>query len=204
MLRKKVLVGLLAALLALAVAGCGKNAVETGPGGTGSSSAGSGSSTGSGGSGAAGGTSASGSQGASGGTSAPAPAESVQLGPLAVGDAAEVGPLTVTVHQVEAVDQAPAPGYTYVMVEVTVQNGGASLYTVNPTEHHKLRTPEDKSAPYNPQAVALRSPKLQGSARQGESVNGWLGYLAKRMDGTYRYTFIHPDYGEATWEFTIQ
>jgi len=220
MLSNRIVMGLLAAVLALTVAGCGKNAVETTPGAAGSSgsstsgSSTSGSSTtgagGSGGSNATGGGGATspggagGQDAAQGGGIAPAPAEKVQLGPLAVGDTAEVGPITVTVHQVEAVDQAPAPGYTYLMVELTVQNGAEALYTVNPTEQHKLHTPEDKTAPYNLQATATRSPKLQGSLRQGESASGWLGFLAKRMDGTYKYTFIHPDYGEATWEFTIQ
>jgi hypothetical protein len=213
MLRRRILVGLLAALLALAAAGCGKYADQSGPGGTtasgsgasGSTSSGSGASgSSSSGSGASTSGGGSGGQGASGGSAAPAPAEKAQLGPLAVGDTAEVGLLTVTVHQVETVDEAPAPGYTYVLIDVTVQNNGAAAYTVNPTEQHKLTTPEEKNAPYNLQATSYRTPRLNGTFRQGESGQGWLGFLAKRMDGTYRYTFIHPEYGEATWEFTIQ
>lgn len=191
MRKRKLLIWLTAVLLAVVAAGCGKHADETGPGAPASGASGS--------TGTAGG----GQDTPSNGGTAPEPAEKVQLGPLAVGDTAEVGPLTVTVSKIEAVDQAPAPGYTYVLVELTVENSGAAAYTVNPTEQHKVQTPEEKNAPYNLQATAVRSPRLQGTLKQGESVTGWLGFLAKKMEGTYTYTFTHPDYGEAVWEFSL-
>ena len=216
MRRRKILIWAAAALLAVLVAGCGKYADQTGPNRTDSSPSSSAGSaggnqpaTGGGGDGggdavgnAAGG--AAGDGAGPGGGGGAEPAGKVQLGPLAVGESAQVGPLTVTMHRAETVDQAPAPGYTYLLIEVTVENGGSAPYTVNPTEQHKVQTPEEKNAPYNLQATALRTPKFQGTLRQGESGSGWLGFLAKKLEGTYTYTFTHPEHGEATWEFTLQ
>jgi|GEM_PF-2089461 len=132
--------------------------------------------------------------------------EKVNLTGLKPGDSAKVGPITVTLKQTNVVTNGAGlpPGYVHLMTEIDVTNEGSDLYTINMTDHFKLETPEGKKAPYNVTATANRSPRLQGSLEQGKSATGWIGYLSKSVAGNYKYSFIHPDYGQATWEFAIQ
>lgn len=139
------------------------------------------------------------------GTNVQQPMEKVNLGPLKPGEAAAVGPLTVTLKQTTIASGAAGvpPGYVYLLAEIEVKNGDKEHYTLNITDHFKVETPEGKKAPYNVQATAYGDPRLQGSIEPGKSITGWIGYLAKKVDGTYKYSFIHPDWGEATWEFGL-
>jgi len=188
-----------AALLLAVLAGCGKNAGPAGsPSGTGGGAPSAGSGTSTGASADAGGGSPSDGQ--------PGEATPVQVGPLQVGETANVGPMAVTLREVEVIREAAGipSGYVYLMADLHVSNEGAEVYTINVTEHFRATTPEDKRAPYNMQAAGQRSPRLQGTLDPGQGAEGWLGHLAKEMDGTYKYQFIHPTYGEATWEFSLQ
>lgn len=218
-MKKRRLVSLLAAATLLVfVAGCGKNADEsTNTPAPSTSQSGSKTET-AGGSGTTqqssgttqSGTTQSGTSGNNNSSQAkPAeqtqPAEKVVLGPLKAGETAKLGPLTVTLKQLAVVDRATGipPGYVYLVAELSVLNEGAAAYTLNITDHFRAETPEGKKAPYNPQATALRSPRLQGTVEQGKSIEGWLGYLSKKVAGKYKYQFVHPEYGEATWEFSL-
>lgn len=137
----------------------------------------------------------------------PKPAyQKVSLGPLKVGAVAKVGPLSVTVEEKAVVDKAPGlpPGYFYVVMKATIKVEGKDDYTVNSSDHFKMETPEAKTMPFNIQATAQRSPRLQGTIEAGKSLQGWLGYLIKNQPGTFKYKFVHPDYGDAYWEFTLQ
>lgn len=206
-----------AALLALVIAGCGKNAdPNPNPSNTGGGSSGGtttnnpGSNTGanSGGNNANAGTNGNNNNAGNsntGGTKPPPTTEKVNLTGLKVGEPAKLGPLTVTVTQVVAVDQVAGlqQGYVYAMVEIDVKNDGAP-YTINVTEHFRMETPEGKKANYNMQAAAQRSPKLQGTVEKGQSTKGWLGHLTKSMAGAYTFKYTHPDLGDATWEFSLQ
>lgn len=138
-------------------------------------------------------------------TPAPAAYEKVTLGPLKVGEQAKLGPLSVTLIKTNVISDAAGipPGYVYFLAELEIKNDGKDLYTINMTDHFKVETPEGKKAPYNVQATAYGNPRLQGSLEQGKSAIGWIGYLAKRVDGVYKYNFIHPDWGEATWDFGL-
>lgn len=132
--------------------------------------------------------------------------EKVTVGPLKAGETAKVGPLSITLKQTNVVDKAaglPA-GYIHLMTELVVHNEAAAPYTLNITDHFKLETPEGKKAPYNIQATANRTPRLQGTVEQNKETTGWIGYLSKRVAGKYKYQFTHPDFGQATWEFAIQ
>lgn len=197
-MNRRLLTAFAAALLLLVLAGCGKNALPDGAA-SGTGSAGQAPSSGeAGGTGETAGGSESG--------QAAEPNVSVQVGPLQVGEAAQVGPLVVTLRTVEAIRQAAGlpDGYVYLMADLHIRNEGSAAYTINVTEHFRATTPEDKRAPYNMQASGQRSPRLQGTLDPGQSTEGWLGHLAKAMDGTYTYQFVHPTYGEATWEFPLQ
>jgi cytoskeletal protein RodZ len=215
-MNRKVLSLLAAATLLVFVAGCGKNADDTKGANTASNSSSS-SSTSSSSSAPSSSASSSSSSTASNSNSStsaastpkkeePKPVEKVKVGPLKVGETAKVGPLSVTLKQTAVVDKAagiPA-GYIYLLAEVQVANDGSDAYTINITDHFKLDTPEGKKAPYNVQATANREPRLQGTIEQGKNSSGWIGYLSKKVAGTYKYQFIHPDYGEATWEFSLK
>lgn len=209
---------LAAALLLFVIAGCGKNAgTETNTATGGSGSAGGSATTG----GSTGGSSSGSNSGSSGGSSAgsqtpnpggsqagggsSAPSGPVSVGPLNLGESAQVGPLTVTVRKVDIVAEAQGmpPGYVYALPEIEVKNGGDKAYTINTTEHFRMETPEGKKAPYNMQAAGHRDPKLSGTVDPGQSSSGFMAHLAKKVDGTYKYQFVHPDYGDATWEFGL-
>lgn len=125
---------------------------------------------------------------------------------LKLGDAVKAGPLALTVLEKAAVTKAAGlpPGYVYLVMHISIKNEGKEDYTINTADHFKLETPEAKTMPYNVQATAQKSPKLQGTLQQGQSADGWLGYLVKGQPGTFKYHFIHPDYGEAVYEFAIQ
>lgn len=217
------LLSLLVVALLLVAAGCGKYADEGNQGGktagnnsssdssnSGGSNAGNSSNSGSSNSSDSNTNNSDSSNNSSGGSNtaqnnSQQTAEKVNLGPLKAGEAAKLGPLTVTLNQVNVVDKAAGlpPGYIHLMTEVTVVNDGSAVYTANITDHFKTETPEGKKAPYNVQATANRSPRLQGTLKTGENVTGWIGYLAKRVNGNYKFMFIHPDYGQATWEFPL-
>lgn len=136
---------------------------------------------------------------------APKAFEKVDVGPLKPGEPGKIGPLTVTLKQTNVVDKAAGlpQGYIHLMAEIVVSNEAAAVYTMNITDHFKLETPEAKKAPYNVQATANRSPRLQGSVEQGKSSTGWIGYLSKKVAGKYKYQFIHPEWGTVTWEFSL-
>jgi len=68
----------------------------------------------------------------------------------------------------------------------------------------KMETPEGKVMPMNVTATAQKSPRLQGTIQPGGSASGWLGYMVKAQDGMFKFRFIHPDWGEARWEFAIR
>lgn len=213
-MRKKLL-SLLAIVVLLAfAAGCGKNAGEEPKGGNSASNS-TGATGGKSESNSSGTGAGSNSSGTGTGTSTTTPTtpkeekktyEKVTLGPLKAGESAKIGPLTVTLKQVNVVDKAAGlpQGYVHLMTELVIANEDSPPYTVNITDHYKLETPEGKKAPYNVQATANRTPRLQGTLEKGQSVTGWIGYLSKRVAGSYKYMFIHPDYGEVTWTFSIQ
>ncbi|HYF95789.1 MAG TPA: DUF4352 domain-containing protein [Symbiobacteriaceae bacterium] len=137
----------------------------------------------------------------------PKPAyEKVNLGPLKVATPAQVGPLTVTLAEMSAVTKAPGlpPNYVYLVMRASVKNNGKEEYTINSSDHFKMETPEGKVMPFNIQATAQRNPRLQGTIVAGGAMEGWLGYLVKNQPGAFKYRFIHPDYGSAFWEFSIQ
>lgn len=195
----------LAALLLL-VAGCGKNAPDPGAAPASSSSqtgtsAGTGSSSGTG----------------TGSTSTapalpdvkkntPKPVEKVKLGPLAVGAVAKVGLIDFKLEEIGVVTKAGglAPGYGYLVTKLTVTNNTADPYTINPSDHIKVETPEGKLTRYNVAATAQRNPRLQGTLNAGQSESGWLGYMVKLQAGNFKMTLTHPDFGEAVFEFTVQ
>lgn len=135
----------------------------------------------------------------------PLPAEKAKVGPLKLGEAAQIGPITVTLIEMAIFDKAAGlpPGYVHAVAHVKVDYNGTDKYTINVTDHMKMETPEGKKAPFNLQATANKDPRLQGTVERGKSSEGWLGYLTKRVPGTYKYLFIHPDFGEASWEFTF-
>ncbi len=184
---KKSLALVLALLLMVVAAGCGKNAPAEGTGGGTAAQ-----------SGAAGST--------DGGTEAQTPTyEKVDLGPFKLGETAEVGPVAITFNEVGRIDSGAGipPGYLFVLVNVTVKNNGEAPYTINVTEQFKVGTPEGKDARYNIMASGQRSPRLQGTITKGKEMTGWMGFLAKLGDGTYQLKFSHPDYGTAYWEFEL-
>jgi hypothetical protein len=211
-MKNRKLLTLVAAALLVVVAGCGKNAGEepkagaASPSGTNPSAASTdkkeatGTSTGA----AANNTPAQQTQQPK--QEAPKTFEKVNVGPLKPGESAKIGPLTVTLKQTGVVDKATGlpQGYIHLMTELTIRNEAAEPYTINVTDHFKLDTPEGKKAPYNIQATANRTPRLQGTVEQGKEISGWIGYLAKKVPGKYKYQFIHPDWGTVTWEFAVQ
>lgn len=133
------------------------------------------------------------------------PAAKANLGPLKVGEAAKIGPLTVTLTEFAVFDKAAGlpPGYVHFVANVSIANAAKEQYTINVTDHLKMETPEGKKAPFNLQALANKNPRLQGTVETGGNTAGWLGYLTKRVAGNYKFMFIHPDYGQATWEFPL-
>lgn len=135
----------------------------------------------------------------------PLPAEKAKVGPLKMGEEAKVGPITVTLTEMAVFDKGAGlpPGYVHAVAHLKIAYNGTDKYTINVTDHLKMETPEGKRAPFNLQATANREPRLQGTVERGGSADGWLGYLTKRVQGTYKFMFIHPDFGEATWEFSL-
>lgn len=209
---KRNLAVLLAALLVVFVTGCGKNAKEPEPVPVTAAPSASGS--------AATGNSGSSSAGAGGGATSPsatpaAPTEKqdarktyqkVTAGPLKKGEKANIGPITVSLDDVAVTKQATGlpQGYAYVTAKLTVVNNEDSVpYTINVTDHFKMTTPAARDSRMNVQATGLRNPKLQGSVDRGTSASGWLGYLVKVSEGTYKFQFNHPDWGDVTWEFPL-
>lgn len=210
MIRKSLAIGL-AALLVITATGCGKNAVEPGSVPTGASTnsgAKSGSNEPSGSSTTSSGNNDSGSTTSSSGPGAPSAPQAGQMakvGPLARGETAQVGPISVTLSEVEVVTQAVGlpEGYAYVLVDLTIRNDGSASYTINTADHTKMTSPDGKNRNINVQAMGQRSPRLQGTLDKGETQAGWLGYLVKYEAGNFTLLYTHPDYGEATWEFHI-
>ncbi|HWI63719.1 MAG TPA: DUF4352 domain-containing protein [Symbiobacteriaceae bacterium] len=137
----------------------------------------------------------------------PKPAfERVNLGDLKVPSEAKIGPLTVKVEERAIVTKTAGlpPNYYYLVMKVTIVNGGKDEYTINTTDHFKMETPEAKLMPFNVQATAQRSPRLQGTLEGGKSQTGWLGYMVKVQPGNFKFRFTHPDWGDLFWSFPIQ
>lgn len=133
-----------------------------------------------------------------------APVEKVTLGPLAVGALAKVGLMDYKLEELAVVSKAGglAPGYVYLVTKLTITNNTKDPFTINTSDHIKLEAPDGKIARYNVSATAQRNPRLQGTLQPGESQTGWLGYMIKVQEGKYKMTFTHPDFGQATYEFT--
>lgn len=211
---RKSLGATLVALLLLA-SGCGKNAPVPGPAAPANPSSG-------GGQNASGGSSPTTGSGSNPGTIGTAPANSggqsaapanqpqqcdkANIGPLKKGDTAKACAVSVTLKEVAVIAGASGlpPGYAYVVVNLDVKNEGTEEYTINVTDHFKLIAPDGKNRQFSVQATAQRNPRLQGTLKQGEAQTGWFGYLVKLDPGTFKFTFTHPDYGNATWELSIQ
>lgn len=226
---RKIAVSLLGLLL-LTAAGCGKNAPDpnapaartsaapatssSGSGGSSSSTAPSGSTSSSGGSssaatsGSSGGSTAGSSTSTSGSaakSTAPAAPQRANLGPLKIGELAKIGPIEVTMQEIYLVQKAAGipPGWAYLLIKINVANQDKAPYTMNITDYYKVMMPNDKAGRYNVSATAQRQPKLSGTLQPGESQSGWAGYLIQVIDGTYKLTIGHPDFGDATWEFKL-
>ncbi|MFZ5822871.1 MAG: DUF4352 domain-containing protein [Bacillota bacterium] len=217
MMRKRLSLFALAVLLVFA-AGCGKYADEAPKGdssasNTQSTGSNTNTDTGSKGSSSSGTSSTTNTGGQSGNTTTapakkapdPLPVEKVKLGPLKIGEPATVGPITVTLIEMAVFTKGAGlpPNYVHAVAHLKVEYNGTDKYTINVTDHMKMETPEGKKAPFNLQATAHKDPRLQGTVERGKFIEGWLGYLTKRVAGQYKYMFIHPDFGEATWEFSI-
>jgi hypothetical protein len=206
---KKSLALLLAAFMAVAMAGCGKNAAEPGKSQP-STASGSGSNSSSGGGSSSGGTSS--------GSSTPAGTTSNNKTPekktyskanvtgLKKGAKTDVGPLNVSLDDINVVTGVAGlpQGYAYLVLKLTVKNSGDDEYTVNVVDHFKVVDPAGKNRPFNMQGTQQRNPRLQGTIQKDQSQTGWVGYLVKADAGTFKFTFTHLDYGDATWEFSIK
>lgn len=133
------------------------------------------------------------------------PTGPVDLGPLKLGDLAEVGLIHYRVDGVEWVSETaglPA-GFVYALVHFTVKNESTVNYTINVTDHLRFESPEQKRSSLSTQASALRTPRLQGTLAPGEEKEGYLGFMVKPLEGRYTLAFTHSDYGKAVWEFTF-
>jgi hypothetical protein len=200
---------LLIALLVVLAAGCGKYADDPKQSTSTNSSAPSSSSnsTPSGNSSSSSGTSSSGSSTSSNQTKQPEkPAyEKVNLKGLKKGDTAKIGPVTVVLEDIHIINKANglAPGYIYILVKLNVSNEGDS-YTINTTDYIKLESPAGKRVNYSVPATTNREPKLTGTVDKGQKQSGWVGFMTKPMAGNFKLTIIHPEWGDATYEFAVQ
>lgn len=128
--------------------------------------------------------------------------EPVKLGPLAPAAEAVMGPLSIKLGLMEARSAGTqAPGFEYFFIQVTVKNTGPIPYGIDPVSMLALTDPKGKVLKVDPKATNLKTERLDVTVGPGQTVVGWIGFVAKLDDGNYKLVITPPNLGEAVYQF---
>lgn len=133
----------------------------------------------------------------------PAPKqEYVKVGPLKANQPGVMGPVIVTVGQMEGrAAGMTIPGFDYFLVEVTIENKTSAAININPLNIFQMEQPDGQKLTLNANAMTAAPVRLGDQVQPGQSIKGWVGFLTKLSDGMYKLHVRFPDHGEAIFEF---